>query len=189
MEETTSRQFKIVSSRNGHSDVTESEHRLVQGLLFGIQQQNVLVFVSLAGVEEDDFLALLRSTKPAVVVELRPVPRFDIGRLNRQTVFECFEREQARYLDVGVGNCDLGNSQSVRSCLQPAAAVLRSAAKGRPLMFLISELQNHKQVRQTVYDLLGCAEGEWQVLEVPSEPDVRRDESVERHLSIVRSKT
>lgn len=146
----------------------EADAPLAQGLLFPIRREKSLIFVSVPGVNDDDFLALLKGTQPAYIVELRQVPRFDIGRLNRQTVFECFRREHTSYLDIAT-NLDWNDERAVAQCLQVVSGLLRGAA-GRPLMFITGAAQDTAALRQAIYKSLGCAEGEWQVLEVPPQP-------------------
>lgn len=69
--------------------------------LFVTTDPNILVFVDFATVEEAEFLSLIISSKPTHIIDLRAVPRFDMGTLNRKLVFSIFEKAGAKYHDVG----------------------------------------------------------------------------------------
>jgi hypothetical protein len=60
----------------------------------------VLVLVDITDVSEREFLEVLERVRPDVVIELRTVPRFDFGRLNRKIVFRMFDEIKARYYDL-----------------------------------------------------------------------------------------
>ena len=60
----------------------------------------ILVLADITNASEQGFLELLERQRPDVVIELRAVPRFDFGRLNRKIVFEKFEEMNARYDDL-----------------------------------------------------------------------------------------
>src|ERR1700727_3228316 len=62
-----------------------------QSSLFPESRPGVVVFVCFPDVEEGEFVDLLESAKPSFVIDLRIVPRFDIGRLNRDRAFDMFE--------------------------------------------------------------------------------------------------
>jgi hypothetical protein len=60
----------------------------------------VLVLVDLTDASEGEFIELLERVRPDAVIELRKVPRFDFGRLNRKIVFRMFDEMKARYHDL-----------------------------------------------------------------------------------------
>jgi hypothetical protein len=60
----------------------------------------VLVLVDLTNASEVEFLQILEEVRPDAVIELRKVPRFDFGRLNRKIVFRMFDAMKARYHDL-----------------------------------------------------------------------------------------
>jgi hypothetical protein len=61
---------------------------------------SVLVLVDLTNASENEFLRVLEQVRPDAVIELRAVPRFDFGRLNRKAVFRKFDEMHARYHDL-----------------------------------------------------------------------------------------
>lgn len=69
--------------------------------LFATANPNILMFVDFTAVDEAEFLSLIISSKPTHIIDLRVVPRFDIGALNRKLVFSIFEKAGARYYDLG----------------------------------------------------------------------------------------
>src|SRR6267154_686780 len=71
-----------------------------QSNLFPAPRPGLLIFVYFPEVGEDEFRNVLQFAKPSSILELRNTPRFDIGRLNRQTVFQYFDREHATYVDL-----------------------------------------------------------------------------------------
>src|ERR1700732_3453110 len=71
-----------------------------QATLFPTPRPGLLIFVFFPDVTEDEFKKTLELAKPAMIVELRNTPRFDIGRLNRHIVFQYFDREHSKYLDL-----------------------------------------------------------------------------------------
>jgi hypothetical protein len=60
----------------------------------------VLVLVDLTNASEAEFLHVLEQVRPDVVIELRKVPRFDFGRLNRKIAFRMFDEMRVRYHDL-----------------------------------------------------------------------------------------
>jgi hypothetical protein len=156
--------FKVI--RGGKQDNVqwfESEESPVQGVLFPPDAPKSLIFVRIPGVSETEFLSLLETAKPSYVFELRSVPRFDIGQLNRQMVFSFFQRERSTYLDHGEFSI---NEDKLREWLRPTAKILKGSERG-PFVFLVSGTDT-APLRQTVYDAFDCADGCWQMYELPS---------------------
>ena len=71
-----------------------------QGTLFATPKSSLLGLALTAGVSDREFCEWLSATKPRWLFDLRPVPRFDIGRLNRKAVFDLFTKSGVRYRDV-----------------------------------------------------------------------------------------
>lgn len=139
----------------------------IQATLFPDSEDRSLIFVSLPGVSEQDFVSVLAHTKPAYVVDLRPVPRFDIGQLNRHEVFTLFRQEQTTYIDHG--EAGLGRSPH---WLGPAGALFKEGGRG-PVMFLVSGAQNGQRLREAILKELDCTGGAWQVYDVPPSSSTR----------------
>lgn len=60
----------------------------------------LLGFVDTSRVSELAFVTIMSRLRPAWVFDLRPVPYFNIGRLNRKRAFELFRSSSASYRDV-----------------------------------------------------------------------------------------
>jgi hypothetical protein len=63
-------------------------------------EETLLGFVDMSSVSDDGFETILSRVQPSWVFDLRPVPYFDIGRLNRKRVFDLFSSLHASYRDV-----------------------------------------------------------------------------------------
>lgn len=68
--------------------------------LFPADAPTPMVIADISLINEVEMLSLLRDTPPRWLIDLRPSPRFDIGRLNRARVFGLFERHHIRYEDI-----------------------------------------------------------------------------------------
>lgn len=60
----------------------------------------LMIFTDVSELSADSFITLIDEARPTYILDVRPAPRFDIGRLNRGRVFEIFERNHIQYLDV-----------------------------------------------------------------------------------------
>lgn len=102
-EQESKRRFQIVP-RVRRQEVTAGSFLSpsvgAQSTLFPDPRPGLLIFVFFPEVTEDEFRVALESAKPSVVVELRNTPHFEIGNLNRQIVFQCFDKEHSKYLDL-----------------------------------------------------------------------------------------
>jgi hypothetical protein len=115
-----------------------------QPMLFSDASLHTLGFIKAAELEADRFVGLIKEAKPRVIFDLRPVPSFAHGTLQRRTVFSLFAQEDVTYFDVaGV----LGVSTGRDALLNPALLInalqvniLRST-KGLsgPIFFFIND--------------------------------------------------
>src|SRR5690348_10255448 len=55
-----------------------------QSTLFAAEQPELLIFLDFQSASEADFLTILTIARPRYVFDLRLVPRFDLGSLNRR---------------------------------------------------------------------------------------------------------
>lgn len=90
------------------SDPTRRHLRLLSCPKRNVQEQLTLPFddpfvvilAHLTNISEKSFLWLLSETRPHIAVDLRLVPRFNFGRLNRRVVFRLFEELSSSYYDL-----------------------------------------------------------------------------------------
>src|SRR5208337_1549457 len=109
----------------------------IQAALFPTPRPGLLIFVFFPDVSETEFEKVLQFGKPGTVVELRHTPRFDIGKLNRHAVFEYFDREHSRYLDLTSAQNDQSSSDSL-ACAVKVAFKREHVRFEKPIVFLLS---------------------------------------------------
>ena len=97
----------------------------------------MVVFVQFSDLEDTDFVDVVNNARPAYVIDLRLVPRFDTGSLNRRLAFELFEKVQATYIDA---TAPLMGGAHRDVALQRLTDLLRSGKVDmlRPIVFLLA---------------------------------------------------
>lgn len=105
--------------------------------LFPAPRPGMLIFVYFPEVSEDEFRKVLEFSKPSAVFELRSTPRFDIGKLNRKTVFQYFDNQHTKYVDLASWT---PSAKSDSSVLDEVAHVFKKNDVGldRPIVFLLN---------------------------------------------------
>jgi hypothetical protein len=102
METQAAHGLKVISTSTSVKDHQEgSPTTAAQQSLFPLRSSRTAIFMSLPEVDHYEFVSLLKSTAPAIVVELRKIPRFDFGPLNRGSIFDLFREQGDIYLDLG----------------------------------------------------------------------------------------
>lgn len=137
----------------------------VQQSLFPLRSRRSAIFVSLPDVDHRDFVSLLQSAASAVVVELREIPRFDIGPLNRQSIFDLFRQQGDVYLDLGTEHFGELTQRDVLSRVQKA--LQQYIKQQRPILFLTSASQNPPSFSKSILEWLKESSEPWEVYEVP----------------------
>jgi hypothetical protein len=84
-----------------------------QSTLFAGSNQNLLALIDLNSIEEADFLTLLLAAKPRFMIDLRVLPLFDLGSMNRKRAFELFEKTGTKYFDIS-GRLDIKDRSDSR---------------------------------------------------------------------------
>ncbi len=112
-------------------------------LAFSFEQSTlVMILVDLTNASEAEFLYALDHVQPDIVVDLRVVPRFDFGRLNRPVVFRMFEGMSARYYDLA-HTLGAENAHSARLnpafVAEPLAKILQGSPSSRRVLVLLSD--------------------------------------------------
>jgi len=125
-----------------------------------------LIFVCFPDVTESDFRVVIEQSTPGLIFELRPVPRFDIGKLNRQSAFQLFRTHGTRYVELTPAD---GRHRSWDEVLQSLRQVGTSLdLESRPVMFLVNlgDL-TEAHVRGITRALPRPDRQPWRVCEVP----------------------
>jgi hypothetical protein len=72
----------------------------VQEQLFPVPKDSLIVFLEFSRISDDEFTTVLDWVRPSAVLELRRVPRFDVGQLNRKEAFKSFKAVETTYFDL-----------------------------------------------------------------------------------------
>jgi len=122
-----------------------------------------LVFVSFPKVSDTEFVSILDQVHPGAIVELRKVPRFDFGRLNRRTAFEYFRRNGSRYVDLIADATEQDDQlvEKVREILSDRSA------RVSPLMFLVSGNDHLSSLTGTILNCLKVSGEQWNICYLP----------------------
>ncbi len=72
----------------------------LQGNLFPPQPIRVICILHMPNISDDAFSSVVRTYRPSLVFDLRTVPSFTMGRLNRSAAFALFEEHGSHYYDI-----------------------------------------------------------------------------------------
>jgi hypothetical protein len=139
-----------------------------QASLFPESRPGIVVFVSFPDVEECEFVDLLENAKPRFVIDLRVVPRFDIGRLNRERAFDIFDAAGTRYIDL---TGTLMNGASRDDVMRSFGELLSSNSFNlfRPVVFLISRPETSVATdTEVLYALAASGKQAKEVMQIPA---------------------
>ncbi len=168
-QKTSPSHLKLVTRSNA------AERSNVEGLLgtqsemFPLAKPHLLIFSDLTKISSEGFLSLISESKPNLILDLRPTPRFDFGRLNRGMIFEVFKTNGTIYVDVtGI----IGVSSNADANLNPSlmAKSLSEIIKAKglpmrgPLLFLFDNSNRLSSSTQVFADSLSHSEGKkWEI--------------------------
>ena len=115
---------------------------------------SLLVFLDMSMASDAAFTAMVRELRPRWLLDLRPAPRFDYGRLNRRLAFRLFADNGVSYRDIA-GSLRIQDRHDARlhagSLSRELSELLArsSQALTGPIMFLVdapSVLHTAKEV-------------------------------------------
>lgn len=72
----------------------------IQGVLFPTLSASSLIVLQLRKLDGKRFSDLLEEVQPALIVDLRLVPLFDVGLLTRKSAFALFKQQRIKYVDL-----------------------------------------------------------------------------------------
>jgi len=166
METKASRNLQIVSSSRVDAQQAPESTLAAQQSLFPLKNPRCAIFISLPDVNHDDFLDVLKKSGPSVVVELRKIPRFDLGPLNRRSIFDLFKQQGDVYLDLGMNELEEPDSEDVVASY--IEKILQDQLRNqRPLLFLTSSAQNSPTLSHSISEWLQKSSEPWEIYEVP----------------------
>jgi hypothetical protein len=165
METKTAHGLKVISNSTPVGDRHENSPTTAaaQQSLFPLRNSRTAIFVSLPDVDHCEFVSLLKNSGPAVVVELRKIPRFDFGPLNRGSIFDLFREQGDTYLDLG--QSQESDQHLFASRVEEKLQV--HIKQHRPIVFLTSPAQNPPSLAQAIYRLLRQSGEGWEIYEMP----------------------
>lgn len=138
-----------------------------QSTLFANENPALILFISFQEITEREFTTILIGARPKFLFDLRRVPRFDLGTLNRRQVFALFSKTGIQYWDFSryLNTHHDRNPAHVARLIADASnhAVIRG-----PIAFLVDTQQfGERYITTLVEELPSAASMTWDVLRVP----------------------
>jgi hypothetical protein len=144
-----------------------------QNTLFAASNPHLLTFIDFNSLEEADFLTVLLTAKPRFMIDLRLLPVFDLGELNRKRAFTLFEKSGTKYFDMS-GRLDLKDHNEdgykpINLAKSFREIVFRNKTEIEgPICFLIDKTHfNDEFLNQLVEELTPGSQIGWEVLKIP----------------------
>lgn len=107
-----------------------------QQVLFPANTRSLLVYIDFDRLDETEFRTLLSSLRPLSVLDLRRVPRFDLGSLNRRSVFQLFKEVALNYHDYSRPISRFLTNHHEDAFRELAAAIKQTDALAGPIFLL-----------------------------------------------------
>jgi hypothetical protein len=146
--------------------------------LFTSPNPGLLCIIDFLRISEYELLHVIDEARPRFVVDLRIVPRFDVGSLNRKVIFSLFEKSVTRYLDMS-GILGLRDRRDValnppiliqHLITQLASSQHSSYSIEGPVIFFVDPPQADKDYVDTfVESFQSLRSGGWEFLKFPVE--------------------
>ncbi|MFV1976984.1 MAG: hypothetical protein ACC651_14660 [Candidatus Scalindua sp.] len=143
-----------------------------QGELFASPNPTLLIFADISNISESDILKLFYYADPRVVIDLRDVPRFDIGNLNRRSVFQLFKKHKSKYLDIH----GIADDENIDLCCEPSTLqkivrkqLTEDEQKKGPILFLLDKSQRTSGCFDTLRSILPSPspKNDWDIYTLP----------------------
>jgi hypothetical protein len=136
--------------------------------LFPLPKKDLLLFLLIPGVTEEEFTAALDYAKPVIILELRRSPRFDIGRLNRQAAFEWFERSHSKYYDLASQYAATDDDSHWDSLALVEAFLKRAGSRVEgPVMLLVNDRGTENLATLIAQRFATASKSAWNTFEIP----------------------
>lgn len=138
-----------------------------QGSLFEEPDSWLVVLASIPDLPDNTFTELIRCSEPALIFDLRLVPRFDFGTLNRERAFELFERVKATYVDATTPLMTGSNKEEVIRLLIQRIA-LDGVNVRRPVVFLLGRAESSLASQNEILSILGHVGRRLDIVSIPT---------------------
>ena len=160
-----------------------------QSTLFATENPFLLLFVNFERVAESDFVNILTGAHPKILFDLRRVPRFDLGSLNRRRAFSIFSDAGIKYIDLSrqlkVGEVSASNLTAPQVAALITASLGRSIIQG-PVAFIVDAQQfDESYITQLVESLPSNLDHPWDVLRIPISDGSSRAKEAHRDLVFI----
>lgn len=160
--------IKLVHSSKESEQEKKPGELKVQYSMFPESNPYSLVYVTPSLLDESGFLDIFDEVHPRYVLDMRRVPRFDIGTLNREKIFNTYFSNNLTYCDLDVSNdsyserCELiakrfsewlectdSDWRKQESLVGPVVIFIDSACKNNEELFtLVSEIKDKTKTKK-----------------------------------------
>lgn len=140
-----------------------------QTTLFASENPSLLLFINFEEVSESDFKTVLTGARLKFLFDLRRVPRFDLGSLNRRQAFSLFSKARIRYIDLSraLTNKAISDSNPAFAAKLILDSSNETFIKG-PVAFLVDSIQfGEGNISRLIEALPSDRSAPWDVLRVP----------------------
>lgn len=147
-----------------------------QRTLFARENPSLLVFIDFEEIDEAGFLSVILKSRPRFVVDLRLVPHFDVGALNRKMAFSLFEEANVKYFDMS-GRLKLTDQRDAQFNPRLLAIQVRQTIFGHskqlqgPIAFIVDHAQfEDSYVSELSENLSLPSDAGWEIFKAPQIP-------------------
>jgi hypothetical protein len=140
----------------------------LQRSLFGIRDGTLTaVFTCIPNIEDSTFIDLIKCADESTILDLRRVPRFDIGRLDRTRAFQLFENAQATYIDATSPPTSGAREEDVAQRVTTRICELIDNVRGT-LIFLFGKNETSLLSMKDVLAILENTDRKFEVINIPA---------------------
>ena len=158
-----------------------------QKTLFAHENPSLVVFISFQDIGESDFTTILTSAHPKYLFDLRRVPRFDLGSLNRRQVFSLFAAAGIQYLDLSVPlNENTSSDRSPNLVVELLAERSGQMLLRGPIALIVDPQQfDEEYITKLIEALPGTSATTWDVLRVPFANPLATEQQKKRNVVFI----
>ena len=138
-----------------------------QSTFFANENPWLVLFINFDSITESDFQASIEGARPRYLIDLRRVPRFDLGKLNRRQAFALFAGSKVQYLDLS-GRIERSDKLDAGRLLKLALDYTHEVFLTGPIAFLVDAAQFDEASVGAIIEALPSAKpATWDVLRLP----------------------
>jgi TIR domain len=159
-----------------------------QSTFFATANPCLLLFVNFQKISENDFVTALEGARPKILIDLRRVPRFDLGSLNRRRVFSIFASVGIQYIDLSGRLKSTGQFPEQLAPSKIADLVLELLGGGieGPLAFVVEAQQfDEPYITELIEVFPSKQDHPWDILRLPFSNDAAALQQLVRNLVFI----